>query len=173
MPNTQQALLSGSFVDADGVRSSVRAYALIDPTSTVTQAKAMLTDFLTAVVACSDAGLIGASLNIVDLSAPVGSTGVIGDASVDEIGTWDFNVPASGRNFGLPILALKDSLVVAGKIVTDTGPGADLATLLSAGETGITYTAQDFLALGALASTFRSDRKSKRALRQLSRNHIS
>jgi hypothetical protein len=164
MANTQPVRLSYTIQDELGTKASETFYALVDPASTVTQLAAEWQALASLIAAVSDGGIPRGSIALLEVpTAPI--TPAAG-SRVEQTGLFNFSNNVTPHRFGEAVPALKDSVIVGGKInLADTGVAALVAALATTFNGGLgVFTTNNAQALVALVDAVLSFRKRRRQL---------
>lgn len=129
MAYTQAARFSLTVIDELGTEGSDTYYALLDPTQTITSLVAAWTSLAGVVDPVTSGQILRGSISIVMPEFNPGKT--ITGSRVEQTGVFNFLNSITSRRYGQPVIALNNSVIVAGKInLADAGVAA-LITFLT------------------------------------------
>jgi hypothetical protein len=107
MANTLPVRVSVTVKDAWGIEASSCAYALADPTKTLTQLEADVTAFLTTLDATTDAIISRCQVSILPV-LPTTLKTTLGTALVEQTGLLGFSAAGSTKRYSYAIPAISD-----------------------------------------------------------------
>ena len=139
MATTLAIRIQARIIDAMNVEAVSTAYALVDPTASFDAVASQFNTFLVNLDATTDGQIIAASYTVVLPALPDGLKSAPATGSrAEQTGVLNFNAAGDSHLWGFAIPALSTDVVVAGRIVLDSGkPANTLYTLLAGGGTAI------------------------------------
>lgn len=131
MAYTQAARFSLTVLDELGTEGSDTYYAMLDPTQTIASLVAAWTSLAGVVDPVTGGQILRGSISILMPEFNPGKT--ISGSRVEQTGVFNFLNGTTTRRYGQPIIALNNSVVVAGKInLADAGVAALITFLTTA-----------------------------------------
>ena len=159
------ARFSASVRDADGVKGNALSHLFIDGAQTVTQVKAALAAWESALDAISGGKIASVSATISPATAGTDKGAAVAGSEVQEVGMFDFGQAGLPYVYGEGVPAFLETLVTAGGQINEADPGvAAWVALLTGAVLGGSYTGYSTAGLTALVRTFRATRKHRRSL---------
>jgi len=140
MATTLAIRIQARIIDSMNVEAVSTAYALVDPSASFDAVASQFNTFLVNLDAMTDGQIIAASYTVLP-ALPDGLKSAPATGSrAEQTGVLNFNAAGDSHLWGFAIPALSNStdVVVAGRIVLDSGkPANTLYTLLAGGGTAI------------------------------------
>ena len=141
MATTLAIRIQARIIDAMNVEAVSTVYALVDPSASFDAVASQFEAFLADLDATTDGQIIAAEYTVLP-ALPEGLKGSpVAGSRAGQTGILNFNATGDSRHlwgFAIPALSNSTDVVVAGRIVLDSGkPANTLYTLLAGGGTAI------------------------------------
>lgn len=156
-------LLSLSVIDGTGTPGSFDLFVTIPPTATRADIQAFVDDYLTQHAGITSAQIATATMRL-NMNVSSGGGTAAPDSRVEETGLFNYNQVGSKYKYGIDVPALKDSVIVNGKVDLTNAQITSWKNFILTGSHGIAIVSKFALLITQLLDVLLTFRKHRRAL---------